>query len=297
MRIYDKKKFFIFLIIFIVFFGTIVISLIYKYTHRSKETNEDYSNNIVEAAPIHEEYDELPTEFSSFNDFYSAYLAKEAIDRIKSNAYSIEATLGTLDDIYLSHFNLDKTNIAGKIESYKKQTFKIVDVKVARYNYVWLYLLTTDDGKQFLYKYDDTYHIYTLFLDDYLAEIGLDEFCKEGLGEVLAEIPKGSPYNTENLEVSDISSIFNAYRIFYSDAETAYNNYLTQETRNKYSYDTFVSKFYNNEYSMFNMDFNPINYKTEVNEYGLYTANFKDTNGYDYTLVEKSYFDFEIDIK
>lgn len=297
MRIYDKRKFIIFLIIFLVFFVTIVTSIVYKYSHGPVETNEDYSNNIVEAPVINEDYSVIPTEFTSFNDFYTAYLAKEAIDRISVNAYSADMSLGTLDDMYLKHFNLNKTNISEKVESYKHASFKIVDVKQARYNYVWLYLLTTDDGKQFMYKYDDNYHVYTVFLEDYLAEIGLEEFCKNEMGEVLSEVPKGSPYNDDTLEVAGLENLFNAYRIFYSDAETAYNNYLNQETRNRYSYDTFVNKFYDNQYSMFTMNFMPLNYKTTINEYGLYTADFKDSNGYEYTLIEKGYFDFEINIK
>ena len=238
--------------------------------------------------------DEMPTDFVPFNNVNLAMEAADAVKRIGVSAYSTDAMMGILDDMYIEYYGLTKDNIANKVSSYKKVKYNIKDVKLARYNSIFLCLVTTDDGKNFLFKYDELNKTYTLFLDDYCRELGIDGI-KAKMSEIINEIPKGSPYTiTESIAYLPLDVV--RYYVSLTDGfDNFYNKQITSETRNRYSYDQLY-ELYDNNYSIFGEAFSPVGYTVSVNDKGYNDYTFKDSNGYQYVISENGYFDFTIDV-
>lgn len=292
------KKFLLVMIIliivgFIVFF---IISNVAKQKEEETKNIEFNDENIYYNQNDVDDQSVMPTEFSHINNIDLAIEAYYAIKRIGVSAYSKDSMLGMLDDIYISYYNLNDENIEEKISKYKKAEYNIVDIECARYDSIFLCVLTTNNDEKFIYKYDELCKTYTIFLDDYISDIGYENITAENIATMINEIPKGSKYTVIDKIAHTNNEIIKFYAFYCEDFDNLYNKYISAETKEQYSYDQ-LKNLYNNEYSMFGGDnFNAINYEVKVNEFGLNDYNFKDSNGYRYTISEKSYFDFTIKI-
>lgn len=296
MKRIDAKRFGIFCIILaivILIIAVIVAKVVEK--KRVEDLNVEYSDeNLYFEDSSDITSDEMPTDFVPFNNVNLAMEAADAVKRIGVSAYSTDAMMGILDDMYIEYYGLTKDNIANKVSSYKKVKYNIKDVKLARYNSIFLCLVTTDDGKNFLFKYDELNKTYTLFLDDYCRELGIDGI-KAKMSEIINEIPKGSPYTiTESIAYLPLDVV--RYYVSLTDGfDNFYNKQITSETRNRYSYDQLY-ELYDNNYSIFGEAFSPVGYTVSVNDKGYNDYTFKDSNGYQYVISENGYFDFTIDV-
>ena len=156
-------------------------------------------------------------------------------------------------------------------------------------------LVETEDQKKFIFRYSEYYKGYTIFLDDYIEDIGYKTFVDEKIILILKEEFKGSKYTVlKNISYTD-DQILENYAVIFDNFDDLYKKAISKNTKDNYSYD-ILFEIYNDNYSLFGKDFDKINFKKELNEYGLFKYQFEDTKGRKYIINEKSYFNFSLDI-
>ena len=284
------KRIIIFISIFTIIF-IIIFSLVNYFN--SIENNEPKNNLKLDNTSEIEE--EISNDLYPLQNPGLAFEAYWAVNRLSVSAYSKDAMLGILDDEYLNYYGLNESNIASKIEKYKNVKYNIVDIKYAYYNSTFLCLVETEDQKKFIFRYSEYYKGYTIFLDDYIEDIGYKTFVDEKIILILKEEFKGSKYTVlKNISYTD-DQILENYAVIFDNFDDLYKKAISKNTKDNYSYD-ILFEIYNDNYSLFGKDFDKINFKKELNEYGLFKYQFEDTKGRKYIINEKSYFNFSLDI-
>lgn len=225
-----------------------------------------------------------------------AFEAYWAIKRLKVSSYSSEAMLSILDPEYLRYYQLNENNIKQKIDNYKGKEYTVVDMKYSYFNSTYLCFLTCEDGKMFLFKYSDNATGYTIFLDDYIEDIGYDNFIANKMELVMKEEIKSNEYTSIEGMVYDDDKLLENYKLIIKNFDNLYTNILDQDTKNRYSEDE-LRNIYNNEYSFFGSKFSDISLTKALNDNELFTYTFKDVEGRTYTITELSYFKFTLNIK
>lgn len=282
-------------IIILIFIVAIVLIVIFSLEKYFNIINNNIPKNNFKLDDTTEIEENISNELYPLQNPGLAFEAYWAINRLSVSSYSKDAMLGILDEEYLNYYGLNESNIESKIEKYKNIKYNIVDIKYAYYNSTFLCLVETDENKKFIFRYSEYYKGYTIFLDDYIEDVGYETFVNEKITLILKEEFKGSKYTVlKNISYTD-DQILENYAIIFDNFDDLYNKSLTQKTKDNYSYDSLF-EIYNDDYSLFGNKFIKINFIKELNEYGLFKYQFEDSKGRKYIINEKSYFNFTIDI-
>lgn len=294
-----KKVYLLVAIIVLILLLIILLTILYK---KNIDPNRDYdyidnndNSNSVDDGTILPK-GEFNGEIIKLQNPGLAFEAYWAIQRLNVSSYSEEAMLEILDDEYLNYYNLNQSNIGEKIRPYKDKLYNIVNMEYAYYGPNYLCIITCDDGKKFLFRYSFNESAYSIFLDDYIEDVGYDEFVSSKLELILKEEFKANDYTIGEGIVYTDDKILENYKFLMEDFENVYNNILDEETKSKYSYDELKAIF-DDEYSLFGDKFSKIELTKTVNENQLFTYSFRDVNGRNYTLTEINYFNFKVTIK
>ena len=148
------------------------------------------------------------------------------------------------------------------------------------------------------YKLDNI----TIDIDDFYYEINDNKLIVSieiGLDNLEEVLP---PFKYEEEKIEKVFKEEDMPRVDTDDLKNIFDNFddlykkvIGKNTKDNYSYD-ILFEIYNDNYSLFGKDFNKINFKKELNEYGLFKYQFEDTKGRKYIINEKSYFNFSLDI-
>lgn len=291
-----KSKIYLLVAIFSAIILLILILSLALKDRTSSNIDYDHVEDDINEGNLIVSEDEFKADVLKVKNPGLAFEAYWAIKRLKVSSYSTDAMLNVLDPEYLRYYGLNETNIKEKIDQYKGKEYTVVDMKYAYYNSMYLCFLTCDDGKMFLFKYSDNVSGYTIFLDDYIRDIGYDNFIASKLESVIKEEFEANDYTTIDGMVYDDDKLLENYKLIIGNFDNLYANILEQDTKNRYSQDE-LRNIYNNQYSFFGNQFTKIGLSKAQNENELFTYTFKDVDGRTYTLKEISYFKFTLSIE
>ena len=288
----NRKKIF-FLVILIILISSLIIVLINKIDDDQKGKIEkeeafEYTEDISNSNEI--------TELKYPNIAWYIY---DVFNQLGNNAYSDKVMLNILDEEYLKYYSLDENNISDITSKYINKKYDIEKIEYAATydNEMYVCFVTCSSGEKFILKYSSISNKYKIYLDNYLNDVGYENFVNNELLDILDNsYVQGNKYNyVESIAYEPNTVVLKYYEMLKNyDFEYIYTNFVSDETKSKYSYDK-LNLLYSNEESYFNSNvLNSVDYIPTDDGFRIYS--YKDSLLNEYKISENGYFNFKIDI-
>ena len=261
----------------------------FKYDYPFEYKEEDIKNKIT-----NDVYDvENRTFFYFFYDVVEQINDYCKSDNFQNELYSI------LNEDYLSYYNITKDNINESLKEFKNNTYIFEDLKYCL-SYkpdTYVFLVYCQNDKKLIIKYTLLDSTYSVFLDNYVEDYGLQKFIDDKVVSML-QVNHGNPndYNVMRMKMYPAKDIVEEYAdmLLEMDFNTIYEKYIGQTTKDKYSYDEIYS-FINTDAYFFKKHVYVTFKEKKVNDKMAYRYTFKDAHENDFTVNENKPYEFTFD--